>query len=85
MLQIIKRYLKKSNFVKWQYHNLKGILLKFRLRHGRLSIINDGTIKIRKVVSGGGNKLIVGKGTFLNNTVIHIIGNNKRGSGGQVP
>jgi hypothetical protein len=76
MLQIIKRYLKKSNFVKWQYHNLKGILLKFRLRHGRLSIINDGTIKIRKVVSGGGNKLIVGKGTFLNNTVIHIIGNN---------
>lgn len=57
-------------------HTLIREYRAFKYRHGPLNIENQGTITIRKYVSGEGNSLIVEKGCVLHNTTIHIIGNN---------
>lgn len=73
---MIKDYLIKSNWTYWYVLPFVRLIHRFFNKEGNLSITNGGLYKIRKKVQGASNHLIIGKGSILNDVVIHIRGNN---------
>ena len=73
----MKKSIKKfvfSNSCLWKIY----LLIRGLRKRGSLKITNNGMIRIKKTIRGNDNQLIVGKGTILNGTVIHMIGNNNK-------